>query len=97
MAGLTWVFDSRYGAVTIVAGSARAVKIEHRRMMVNSGAKARLYTKASTSPERKLRDVTYGAAGGIWTIEGVNEATGEPETWTMPVAKPQQRCGSCGG
>lgn len=91
-AGLTWVFDSRYGDATI-DGTVEP----HRRIMVNSAGGARLYTKGSTSPARKLRDASYGAEGGRWIIEGVNETTGEAEVWSMAVAASPARCGSCGG
>jgi len=92
MAGLTWVFDSRYGDATI-----DGQLIAQRRMMVNSAGGARLYTKGSTSPVRKLRDASYGAEDGRWVIEGVNEETELPEVWSMPVTVKTQRCGSCGG
>lgn len=92
MSSLTWVFDSRYGTATI-----DGVKIDHRRIMVNSAGGARLYTKASTSPVRKLRKASYGADDGRWVVEGENEETGQHEVWSMPVAVKQQRCGSCGG
>lgn len=90
-AGLTWVFDSRYGDATI-----NGEVIPHRRIMVNSAGGARLYTKGSTSPVRKLRDASYGADAGRWIIEGVNEETDEPEVWSMAVAQKPSRCGSCG-
>ena len=90
---LTWVFDSRYGSATI-----DGQKIDHRRIMVNSAGGARLYSKATTSPLRKLRDATYGAESGRWVIRGVNEESGLEEEWSMAVAtRPTGGCSSCGG
>lgn len=89
---LTWVFDSRYGTATI-AGDV----VEHRRIMVNSNGGARLYSKGSTSPIRRLEGASYGADGGRWVIEGLNEQTGQPETWTMKVQQARSGCSSCGG
>lgn len=92
-AGLTWVFDSRFGTVEI-----DGKKHESRRVMVNSAGGARLYTKATTSPIRKLRDSNFGADGeGRWIVEGTNEETGEHEVWSIAVVKNPARCGSCGG
>jgi hypothetical protein len=91
MASLTWVFDSRYGTATI-----DGTVIEQRRIMVNSGGGARLYSKATTSPVRRLRDATYGNENGQWIIDGTNEQTGQPERWSIPVAPSRARCGSCG-
>lgn len=94
-AGLTWVFDSQFGDVTIDAPAGREAT-SSRRVMVNSAGGARLYSRASTSPLRKLRDASYGAVEGTWVIEGINEATGEAETWTVKVVAARSSCGSCG-